>query len=240
MKANFKKTISVLAAAAITAVAGCNSQPKTVTRIPAPIKSQVKSNCVIKTECLAKYLKNSTGPFLTNQKHQIVPGSATFVMETSTSDADYKYTLSGNSFKAMKSPVAGCIASSVDAQLCDCQLAKLLRESILLSSGLSCCQLEPAREKNTIRIQGIWYSVTEIEEQNMLTKLYARTDTGRIERFEVKDCKSGKILSAHCYNFSSVAAINTALPGKIDVFDGGADDFDAELIIQFKYNMFCM
>lgn len=240
MKANLKKTIAVMAAATLVVVAGCNSRQKKVTKIPAPIKSQVEKSCVIKTECLAKYLKNSTGPFLTNQKHQIVPASATFVMETSTSDAEYKYTLSGNKFSVKKSPIAGGPASSVDAVLCDCQLAKLVRESILLSSGLSCCNLEPATEKNTIRIKGIWYSVTEIREQNMLVKLFARTDTCRVERLQVTDCKTGKILSSHCYNFSSVAGIENALPGKIDVFEGAADDFDAELIIQFKYSMFCL
>lgn len=242
MKTNFTKIPALFTVAILAAVGGCNSESSNVGRsIETDVAYLETPRIQIKAQCLAKYFSKEAAVYITPQQHFFTPDSQSLIVESNEPKANYTYQLQGNSLA-----VSWTGKETNDAQLkeiLDPDIATLLYNSVIYSSGLG--EIEPCslRDEKPLKIKGKYYSVTEKQLHSSgkawaKLKLFVRKDNSLLDRIELENLSTGRIISSLCYDFTFIGQFTNAMPTKVNIFDASAENYDKKQIRQFKYTSF--
>ncbi len=210
MNSYFTKVTTLLVASVLVASSGCNSESKNVgCPSRATNVSFLKTqNISIQADCLDKQYSLASGVY-------IRPQQCTF-------------NICNNSLELKTN------------EALDQDVKVLLVYSILYSSRANIFSHEAIQQGDHIVIDGKKYSVIEqtskdCDQKTVKIRFYCRLDNLLVDRLELENEYSNKIISSLCYDFTYVDKIPNAFATKIDIFSGKATNFDKVKVREFEY-----
>lgn len=243
MKTGMAKTISSIAMVITVTLAGCNGVNNMAGRCDNTAAScltlsQQSDAPVIKASCVARYyVCDNTGPYVTNQCHAFAPCTKSLELTSFEVNGDFKWCLSGKRLGIQSCKKQICSSSIV---YFDQQLAILLNNTALASSGYAAREDLGSLCKNKVRIQGIVYNeyVKHLKGTDYIIHFFKRADNSLVDRLQIENTCNGKSLNSYAYDFSLVDSICKSFPSRIDIYEGNAAAIDKKLTNQFEYTLF--